>query len=77
MTDLSQLSMAFDTSFQLPIEEPDADVSFNKINSTNKRNQEFSVEPLDLQTQLKHFPKRFHCRYHQQLKNYLLCQLLL
>lgn len=58
MADLSQLSMAFDTGFQPPIEEPDADVSLNKINRANKRNQGLSVEPLDLQTQLKQFYKK-------------------
>ena len=58
MADLSQLSMAFDTGFQPPIEEPDADVSLNKINRANKRNQRLSVEPLDLQTQLKQFYKK-------------------
>ena len=50
--------MAFDTGFQPPIEEPDADVSLNKINRANKRNQGLSVEPLDLQTQLKQFYKK-------------------
>ena len=50
--------MAFDTGFQPPIEEPDADVSLNKINRVNKRNQGLSVEPLDLQTQLKQFYKK-------------------
>ena len=58
MADLSQLSMAFDTGFQPPIEEPDAEVSLNKINRANKRNQGLSVEPLDLQTQLKQFYKK-------------------
>ena len=50
--------MAFDTGFQPPIEEPDADVSLHKINRANKRNQGLSVEPLDLQTQLKQFYKK-------------------